>query len=123
MDILSTNIDRAAVRLFVSSMFFIGIQMGLVDPLVADQYREHVVDLVSAILLIIFAIEFVLHSGMKLWHRLKHDPDGVVDPKPNPVWGVVHNYLVRFLVKQPVQKEFTASTANAVVEEPPVNPQ
>jgi hypothetical protein len=113
MDVLNTNIDKAAVRLFVSSMFFIGIQMGLVDPVIADQYREHVVDLVSAILLIIFALEFVIHSGMKLWHRLRNNT--IVIEKPNPYWDMVNKYLVRFLTKQPVQKEFTASSA--VVEE------
>jgi len=116
MDILGYSVNKAAVRLAVSSILFFAVQMGLIDPLIADKYREQVVDMVSAIMVIIFAIEFVMHSALTLWHQLKSNT--VVVSKPGKFETLLNGFLSKFIQPAPVT-EAMVSTANA---EEPLNP-
>lgn len=98
-ELFGIEINRAAIRFTLSGIAFILVQAGWLDPVFYKTYENHIVDIVSAILLIIFAVEFAIASVIKLYHKLKNDPNYI--ESPHPVWSHVRAILVKYVVIKP----------------------
>jgi hypothetical protein len=122
MDFLGFGIDRAAVRLLVSTIVFFLVQTGIVDPIFSsDAYREHIVDIVSAILVIIFAVEFVFINVIKLWHKFRNDPNYI--EKPNQGWVAINNLFSKYIVVKPGFSLFKVKADTLPPADEPLPPQ
>lgn len=114
MDTLGLSVNKAAIRLAISSLLFLLVQMGWIDPIIANQYREQIVDIVSAVMVAMFALEFVAINIIKMYHRIKHDPEYV--EQPGMILTLVNKVLGKYITATSNFRLFKSKTSDMTVE-------